>query len=217
MTVQSTYAPSTIIGNRASGQWQQGWPLENVHVAAERIGRWLRGWTPLVATEPPPCVHRPLDHGDAWVMDGAMPQDRERRVERERVARRPVSPERVRLEVIDARVSGADACERAVVAYATFANEGKATATVVALESSAFERIEVHEPLREGETATRKIDSFVIPDHDSVDFAPGGRHLRLIGPRRALREAQLIGITVTFSSGVERLVPFRVTEAIPLR
>lgn len=119
-----------------------------------------------------------------------------------------------RLDVTDARVRAVSTRARSTVGYANFVNEGRDALTVVALESSAFERIEMYEPPLRGAAATRRTDALTIAAHDSVAFRPGGRRLLLIGPRRPLRAGQLIGVTVTFASGRERLVTFRVAETV---
>ena len=122
---------------------------------------------------------------------------------------------RERLEALGACVRAVGRGDRTSVARVTFANETSVAATVVALESPAFERVEMHGPVRsDGTGTTRRIDAVEILAGDSVTFSPESRPLRLIGPRRTLRSGQIVGLTATFSSGRRRVLPFRVVETL---
>ena len=123
-----------------------------------------------------------------------------------------------RLEVTNARIHVAGAREPATEGYATLTNATSSTATVVGLDCPAFERVEMRAAMSVGDvTVMRTMRSLTVLPGDSVELAPGGLRLMLTGPRRALEQDELIGITVVFSSGRRRVVPFRVLPSAASR
>jgi len=126
-------------------------------------------------------------------------------------------PGRKRLEVTNARLRSLSGGDALMAGYATLVNETASPVTIVALESPAFARVEMREPAPEGEgMAPRRVDSLEILPGECLELAPEGRHLVLSGPRQVPEEGQLVGITVAFSSGRQRVIPFRlVIDAAP--
>lgn len=123
---------------------------------------------------------------------------------------------RERLEATDARIHVATARDPAAAGYATFTNATSSTATVVGLDCPAFDRVEMCETTAVGDvTVMRRMDSLTVLPGESIVFAPGGPRLMMTGARRALEPEELVGITVVFSSGRRRVVPFRVAPAAP--
>ncbi len=80
-----------------------------------------------------------------------------------------------------------------LAAYMTIANPGANTATIIALSSPDFERIEIHRTLVEDGVARMvPVESLRIAAAERVVFEPGGMHLMLYNPKRQLREGDSV-------------------------
>jgi copper(I)-binding protein len=95
--------------------------------------------------------------------------------------------------------------------YATFDNPGPGTLRVVAAESPAFERVELHEMrMAEGLMRMRKLDGLDVPAGASVAFAPGGDHLMLHGAKQPLAAGDAVEIEFVDAVGVRTRARFEV-------
>ena len=96
------------------------------------------------------------------------------------------------------------------VGYLVVTNSGKADA-LVTVESPAAARVEMHSSsMAGGVMRMAKEDRVPVPAGGKAAFAPGGRHLMLIGLTRALRAGDKVPATLTFASGARLQTTFTV-------
>jgi copper(I)-binding protein len=101
--------------------------------------------------------------------------------------------------------------------FLTIVNHGKADA-LVAVESPAAARVEMHTSSMAGGVMRMAREPRVpIPAGGRVSFAPGGRHLMLVGLKRALHTGDKVPATLRFASGSTVKVSFEVSAAGPPR
>ena len=104
--------------------------------------------------------------------------------------------------VMDAWVRETDPKAKVNAGYLTLINVGPEDVTLVAVESDAFAKVEVHEmAMSDGLMTMRELDGIVIPAGGQVRLEPGGKHLMLMGPRQPLTAGQSVNLTLTFGSG----------------
>jgi len=84
--------------------------------------------------------------------------------------------------------------------YMTITNRGSAPDRLVSLSTPAAERVEVHRTTIEDGTARMRqlTEGLVIPAGGTVELAPGGLHLMLVGLKQPLQPGQSIPLTLTF-------------------
>ena len=111
------------------------------------------------------------------------------------------------LDVANAWVRQADAAAKANAGYMTLINDASEDVTLVAVESSAFEKVEMHEmAIVNGFMKMREINDLVIPANGRTMFKPGGWHLMMKGPRHSITSGQTIDMTLRFDSGLTQTV-----------
>lgn len=99
--------------------------------------------------------------------------------------------------------------------YMTVMNHGKADALTGA-ESPVAGKVEMHASSMTGGVMRMAKETRVpLPPGGSVSFAPGGRHLMLIGLKRPLRLGERVPATLRFASGAKVKVEFVVRTAAP--
>ena len=113
--------------------------------------------------------------------------------------------------IMNAWVRETDAAAKANAGYMTLINVAPEEVTLVKIESDAFEKIEMHEMATvDGLMAMRQITDLAIPANGQVQFAPGGWHLMLNGPRQHLTTGQVVDMTLVFKSGMKQQVSVNV-------
>ena len=101
------------------------------------------------------------------------------------------------------------------VGYLTLVNKGPADA-LVAVESPTARKVEMHASSMEGGVMRMSPEARVaLPAGSRVTFAPGGRHLMLIGLKRPLKQGDRAPATLRFASGARLKVDFVVTPTPP--
>ena len=101
------------------------------------------------------------------------------------------------------------------VGYLTLANHGKADA-LVGVETELAQKVEMHATRMAGGMMKMTTEDRVpLPAGGQVSFAPGGRHLMLIGLKRALRPGDRVPATPHFASGAELRLVFAVGAGGP--
>lgn len=97
--------------------------------------------------------------------------------------------------------------------YMQISNTGKTPAEIVAMQSDAFESIEMHETMMEdGMMKMVQQHSIVIPAGASVELKPGGKHIMMINPTIALQVGDKVDISVTFSDEKSQLIQLKVKK-----
>ena len=114
--------------------------------------------------------------------------------------------------VRDAWVREAPPNASVLAAYLTLENQGSKADKLVAVLSPDFAKIEIHATeIRDGVARMIALDALPIPPHAVVTLAPGGQHLMLHHPRRALTAGAHVKMELQFSSGT------RLTVITPVR
>jgi copper(I)-binding protein len=100
--------------------------------------------------------------------------------------------------------------------YAVVRNDCAAAVTIVGAESLDFASASMHETVVEqGVSRMRATGPLVVPAHAQVAFAPGGRHLMLMGPARALPEGATARIRLVLADGRRVFAEFSVRRDAP--
>lgn len=85
---------------------------------------------------------------------------------------------------------------------------------LVAIESEAVPRIELHDSMMAGGIMTMApLAGVDVPAHGKVAFAPGGRHAMLFAMPAKLARGALLPLSFRFRSGAVVTVPARTLEA----
>jgi len=113
--------------------------------------------------------------------------------------------------IMNAWIRETDAKATVNAGYMTLVNISPKEATIVKIESDAFNAIEVHEmALIDGMMEMQEIKQLTIPAQGNVILKPKGKHLMLIKPRKALKKGDRIDITMTFKTGLTQKVSLKV-------
>jgi protein SCO1/2 len=86
--------------------------------------------------------------------------------------------------------------------YMTLININDADVELVKIESSLFEKVEIHSmSMRDGSMKMQQLMSLVIAANDNEKLKPGGNHLMLINPRQDLIKGDQVDLKLTFADG----------------
>jgi copper(I)-binding protein len=97
------------------------------------------------------------------------------------------------IEISGAWVREGPPTSRVLAAYMDITNHGDAPAVITAVSSPDFERVEIHRTeMSEGMMRMMKQDQLEIGVHKVVHLKPGGYHLMLIKPVKALRSGDSV-------------------------
>lgn len=104
------------------------------------------------------------------------------------------------VRVVDAWARAVPAVAPVAGGFFTVVNTGNAADRLLRVESPIAKRIEIHEMRNAGGVMRmRQIkDGLTVPAHGQLEFKPGGYHLMLIGPTRALIEGGHFEATLVF-------------------
>jgi uncharacterized protein YcnI/copper(I)-binding protein len=100
--------------------------------------------------------------------------------------------------------------------YLTIRNTGRAADTLVAVETPAAARGEIHDmTMTDGVMRMRRLEALEIPAGGSVELKPGGKHLMLMELKAPLSEGTEVTVKLTFKSGAvgEVVLPVRALGA----
>lgn len=118
------------------------------------------------------------------------------------------------IAVRDAWVREAPPGAAVLAAYFTLENTGTKADKLVAVLCPDFGKIEIHATeIRAGVARMIALDALPIPPHEVVALAPGGTHLMLLRPRRALTAGMRIKLELRFDSGTHMTVVAPVRRA----
>jgi len=97
------------------------------------------------------------------------------------------------------------------VGYVTLVNHSRKPDALVAVETPVAERVEMHAASMAGGVMRMSPEARVpLPPGGEVSFAPGGRHLMLVGLKRALHAGDKLPATLRFASGAQLKLEFTV-------
>lgn len=93
---------------------------------------------------------------------------------------------------------------RMMAGYVTIRNVSASDIVLVGGESERFDRVEIHTmSMDEGVMRMRRLDQLVVPAGETVELAPRGLHLMLIGPKETLGAGDRIEIILRDGEGNE--------------
>jgi len=111
------------------------------------------------------------------------------------------------LSVSDVQVIAPAPGRKAVVAYLTLYNHGGNPVELTRISSQQFGRVELHETVLEnGIASMRALASLKLDARTSIELAPGGKHLMLFEPARALLPGSLVSLRLQFASEASLIV-----------
>lgn len=101
--------------------------------------------------------------------------------------------------------------------FLTVTNRGKAAERLMAVESPAARKVELHRSLMTNGVASmqRQDAGIAVPAGKTVTLAPGGYHVMFIGLARTQKSGDTIPATLVFQSGTKMKVEFEVQAAAP--
>ena len=100
--------------------------------------------------------------------------------------------------------------------YLTLVNRGKAADALVGADSPVAQKVEMHASSMAGGVMKMSQETRVpLPAGGQVAFAPGGRHLMLIGLKKPLKTGDKVPATLRFASGQQLKVDFVVSATPP--
>ena len=99
-------------------------------------------------------------------------------------------------------------------AYMTIINEGSRPDRLTGASSAIADRVEIHtHEYSGGMMSMRRLDGLDLPPDERVRFAPGGRHLMLIGLKQALEKDGrfTVRLEFTLAPSIDVEVPIKAT------
>lgn len=118
------------------------------------------------------------------------------------------------IAVRDAWVREAPPGAAVLAAYLTLENPGAKEDKLIAVLCPDFGKIEIHATeIRASVARMISLDALPIPPHAVVTLAPGGTHLMLLRPRRALAAGATVKLELRFASGARLNTIARVRRA----
>jgi copper(I)-binding protein/mono/diheme cytochrome c family protein len=91
--------------------------------------------------------------------------------------------------------------------YFTLINVSEKDLKLTSITSDAYETVEIHEMThKNGMMKMAEIDALEIAANGKVKLAPGGKHLMLINPNKAIKTGGRVKLTLKFESGKTQLI-----------
>jgi copper(I)-binding protein len=91
--------------------------------------------------------------------------------------------------------------------YMELMNHDTNTATIVSISSDAFKKVEIHKTMNnDGVMSMHQIKNLVLEAYSMVSLKPGGMHLMLIKPTRALKIGDKVEITLQFDNDTSQAI-----------
>ena len=101
----------------------------------------------------------------------------------------------------------------ALAGYMTIENGFGESRTLLGASGAHFERVEIHRTVYEKDTGLARMipmDRISIAPGERVLFEPGGYHLMLVGPKKALQDGEIVPLILIFEDGSRPRVEFEV-------
>lgn len=98
--------------------------------------------------------------------------------------------------------------------YARVVNSSPHPVTLVAASSPAFAEVQFHRSMQHaGMDEMMQLKQIRIAAGQTLEFAPGGYHLMLMGRKQALKPGERISITLDFDDGTQQTIQLLVKGA----
>lgn len=95
--------------------------------------------------------------------------------------------------------------------YFEVRNNASAPAQLVGVSSPAFAEAMLHETMEEkGQSMMMPVERIEVPARGNVVFKPGGYHLMLMKPTRAIKVGDRVPVTLEFADGQKVTAQFEV-------
>jgi hypothetical protein len=121
-----------------------------------------------------------------------------------------------RLEIAHAWIRTAPPGAMMQAGYAILRNSGDAPLVISGAHSEDFGDVSLHQTLEEnGVERMRALGEVTLAPGARLVFAPGGRHLMLMQPRRELKSGDRVKIHLDTKSGDGATAEFRVQDDAP--
>jgi copper(I)-binding protein len=118
------------------------------------------------------------------------------------------------LVVEDAWIRAAPPGAEVLAGYATLRNVGPDALTISGARSAAFGRIDLHEmSMQGGVMRMRPLAGVALQPRGEAKLAPGGTHLMLMQPQRALKLGDVVEVELLDAAGKPHAAEFTVREA----
>ncbi|MBF0401593.1 MAG: copper chaperone PCu(A)C [Magnetococcales bacterium] len=106
------------------------------------------------------------------------------------------------LQILDPWIREAPPVMQTLAAYMTINNPSQQEQTIVAVSSSVFSKVGIHETVQqEGMSMMEARERLVIAPNSRLQLAPGGYHLMLVTPQKPLKAKDRVPMTVTLGDG----------------
>lgn len=103
-----------------------------------------------------------------------------------------------------------------LAAYLVLTNGGTRAQTLVSVSSPDFATVEIHtSQIVNGIASMTQLQDLTIPAQGQQIFAPGGAHLMLLRPKRALRAGDAVRLQLHFSGATTLDITAQVQRAAP--
>ena len=120
------------------------------------------------------------------------------------------------LQVQDAWIQEAPPGAPVLAAYLVIANPGASAQTLVSVSSPDFAAVEIHtSQIVNGVASMTPVKNLTLPAQGQQRFAPGGAHLMLLQPKRALHAGDPVRLRLHFSNATTLDVAAQVRRAVP--
>jgi hypothetical protein len=97
--------------------------------------------------------------------------------------------------------------------YMELRNKTPRSQVLVGASSSGFESVMLHRSIvKDGMVGMRHASEIELPPNATLSFAPGGYHLMLMRPKRALRVGDSVVIELEFRGGLVLPIAFEVRK-----
>jgi hypothetical protein len=125
----------------------------------------------------------------------------------------PAASEEAGVAARDAWVREAPPGTAMMAGYMALRNNTSRSKVLVAASSSGFATVTIHRTiLKDGMAGMVHASQLELTPHASLIFAPGGYHLMLMNPKRALRAGNTVVINLEFRGGLVLPVVFEVRK-----
>jgi len=119
-----------------------------------------------------------------------------------------------KLTVHDAWIRVAPPGAEMVAGYATLANTGDEPIAVLSVQSNAYRMSSLHETVTSGDVSKmRDLHRLKIAPGETVQLKPGGKHLMLMQPRRAIAVGEKVEMMFMLVDGTRIETYFDVVAA----
>jgi copper(I)-binding protein len=126
----------------------------------------------------------------------------------------PAAEAEAKLVIENAWIAEAPPVSKVMVAYMTLENTGPETMEITGATSTMYSSIEFHETVYEDDMAHMiRHASLIVPAHGKLELKPGGPHLMLFNPVKALKAGDAVIISFTTGDHTEEIISVTVKKA----